>query len=106
MRVLTSGTDRGLFPLASELAWQREAACRGLGIEESRAIFFPTPGKSIDEARTICGRCPVSEQCLSFALTNGCIGVWAGTTERQRFKLRRSQRRAGGIAIGERPLDS
>ncbi len=49
MRVLTAGTDRGLFPLASELAWQRDAACRGLGIEESRAIFFPAPGKSIDD---------------------------------------------------------
>ena len=106
MRVLTAGSERGLFPLESEMAWQREAACRGLGIEESRAIFFPAPGKSIDEARAICGRCPVSEQCLNFALTNGCIGVWAGTTERQRFKLRRNQRRGGGMEMGERPLRS
>jgi len=94
MRVLTSGTDKGLFPLESDMAWQRDAACRGLGVEESRAIFFPPPGRSIDDARAICGPCPVREQCLEFALTNGCIGVWAGTTERQRFKLRRSQRAA------------
>ena len=105
MRVLTSGTDRGLFPLASELAWQRDAACRGLGMEESREIFFPAPGKSIDAARAICGGCPVSEECLNFALTNGCIGVWAGTTERQRFKLRRGQRRSAAMEISEGALD-
>jgi WhiB family transcriptional regulator, redox-sensing transcriptional regulator len=100
MRVLTAGTDRGLFPLASELAWQREAACRGLGVEESRAIFFPAPGKCIDEARAICGACPVREQCLDFALTNGCIGVWGGTTERERSRLRQRNRTSARQLIG------
>lgn len=86
---LSSGTDRGLFPLESELAWQREAACRGLGTEESQAIFFPTKGESIEEARAICRRCPVTSECLAFAVANGCLGVWGGTSERQRRMLRR-----------------
>ena len=64
MRVVPVGVDVGLFPLESELAWQREAACRGLGATESRALFFPTRGESVDEARAICERCPVMDECL------------------------------------------
>ena len=92
VRVVPTGDDRGLFPLESELAWQREAACRGLGVAESRAIFFPAKGESIDQARAICERCPVTQQCLEFAMANGCIGVWGGTSERQRRQLRRIRR--------------
>ncbi|MBV8161486.1 MAG: WhiB family transcriptional regulator [Acidimicrobiia bacterium] len=88
MRLVTSGPDRGIFPLESELAWQRGAACRGLG-EESQAIFFPAKGESTAEARAICERCPVADQCLDFALANHCIGVWGGTSERQRRRMRR-----------------
>src|ERR1051325_6120041 len=84
----------GVFPPASELAWQQAAACRGVGVEESRTIFFPSRGDSIDEARAICRRCPVTEECLDFALANNCIGVWAGTSDRQRRMLRRSARHA------------
>ena len=92
MKVFAPASDRGLFPLASDLDWQRDAACRGLGLGESQAIFFPSRGDSIAEAKAICSECPVTEQCLDFALANGCIGVWGGTTERQRRRLRRSQR--------------
>ena len=92
MRVVPLGIDTGLFPLESELAWQREAECRGLGATESRALFFPTRGESVDEARAICERCPVVDECLDFALKNGCVGVWGGTTERQRRRLRRNRR--------------
>lgn len=102
MRVVATGIEKGLFPLESELAWQREAACRGLSTEESRAIFFPSRGDSIDEARAICQRCPVTEQCLDFALANNCIGVWAGTSDRQRRKLRRGVRLTSGQVAGRR----
>jgi len=96
VKVLPSATDRGLFPLESELAWQREAACRGLSVEESRAIFFPTKGESIDQARTICEHCAVRDECLAFAVTNRCIGVWGGTSERQRRRLRATDRPGTG----------
>ena len=100
MKVLTAGTgtEAGLFPLESELAWKREAACRGLGVVESQAIFFPAPGESINEARAICSRCPVSRECLHFALSNGCIGVWGGTTDNERRRIRRLARSVPGRA--------
>lgn len=91
MRVVPSGTDSGLFPLESELAWQREASCRGLGVTESQAMFFPARGESVEAARAICDGCPVTGECLDFALENHCIGVWGGTTERQRRTLRRER---------------
>jgi WhiB family redox-sensing transcriptional regulator len=102
MKVFASGTERGLFPLESDLAWQRHAACRGLSGEESRAIFFPSRGDSIDEARAICERCPVTQECLDFALANNCIGVWAGTSDRQRRRLRRGVRANGREVVGSR----
>ena len=91
MRGVPSAIDKGLFPLESELAWQREASCRGLGVEESRTIFFPARGESVEVARTICEGCPVAAECLDFALDNHCIGVWGGTTERQRRTMRRER---------------
>ena len=89
----------GLSPPASESVWQQAAACRGLGVEESRTIFFPSRGDSIDEARAICRRCPVTDKCLDFALANNCIGVWAGTSDRQRRLLRRRVRSQAGEVV-------
>lgn len=91
MRVVPSGSDIGLFPLEADLAWQREAACRGLGLGESQTIFFPARGESVEDARAICDGCPVVTECLDFALEHHCIGVWGGTTERQRRQLRRQR---------------
>ena len=50
---LVSGSDIGLFPLETDLAWQREAACRGLGLSESQTMFFPARGESVENARAI-----------------------------------------------------
>jgi WhiB family transcriptional regulator, redox-sensing transcriptional regulator len=102
VRGVPSAIENGLFPLESELAWQREAACRGLGTAESQAIFFPTKGESIKEAKAICGGCPVAAECLEFALTNGCIGVWGGTSERERRRLRVERRPRTPEMLGSR----
>jgi WhiB family transcriptional regulator, redox-sensing transcriptional regulator len=92
VKVLPTGRDTHLFPLESDLEWRRDAACRGLGVAESQAIFFPAKGESIHAARAICHRCPVREPCLDFALTNNCIGVWGGTTGEERRRIRRLAR--------------
>lgn len=44
--------------------WQDDAACLEIG----DYLFFPEKGKSYDEARKICKRCDVREQCLAYAL--------------------------------------
>ena len=81
-------------------AWRGRSACR----DSDPDIFFPIgitgPAlEQIETARRICTACDVNEECLEFALaTNQEAGVWGGTTEEERRKLRKAwlakQRRA------------
>ena len=80
--------------------WRDQAACR----DTNPDLFFPvgTTGpaiEQIEQAKAVCGECPAQSACLEFALvTNQDSGVWGGTSEEERRKLRRawvaSQRRA------------
>jgi WhiB family redox-sensing transcriptional regulator len=59
-------------------------------------MFFPigitgTALEQIETARRICTACTVAHDCLEFALaTNQEAGIWGGTTEEERRKLRKS----------------
>jgi WhiB family redox-sensing transcriptional regulator len=72
--------------------WRKSAACR----DTDPDLFFPvgTTGQAvvqIEAARAVCLACDVREQCLEFALaTNQESGVWGGTSEEERRKLRRA----------------
>lgn len=80
--------------------WRHRAACR----DEDPELFFPvsdatTPVnvQQIGEAKAVCWRCPVKDECLSWALASGQdAGVWGGLTETERRKLKRQ--RAGARA--------
>jgi WhiB family redox-sensing transcriptional regulator len=66
-----------------------DALCREVDAE----LFFDDGG-SVEPARKICARCTVAEPCLNYALTamtsaTDLGGVYAGTTHKQRRKLRR-----------------
>jgi WhiB family redox-sensing transcriptional regulator len=71
--------------------WRDEASCR----DTNPDLFFPigTTGQAlvqIDNAKRVCQACPVQRDCLDFALaTNQDSGVWGGTSEEERRKLRR-----------------
>ncbi|HVF13277.1 MAG TPA: WhiB family transcriptional regulator [Acidimicrobiales bacterium] len=74
--------------------WREQAACR----DADAKLFFTigTTGiaaNQIAAAKAICGRCPVREACLQFAFeTNQEAGVWGGTDEDERRRLRRAWR--------------
>jgi WhiB family redox-sensing transcriptional regulator len=80
--------------------WRELAACR----DTSPDLFFPvgTTGPAIEQiaqAKSVCRTCDAQSACLEFALvTNQDSGVWGGTSEEERRKLRRAwlarQRRA------------
>ncbi|MFI1417376.1 WhiB family transcriptional regulator [Streptomyces sp. NPDC020731] len=80
--------------------WRERATCR----TEDPDLFFPigTSGPALmqtEQAKAVCRRCPVQEQCLEWALDTGqSIGVWGGTseTERRALKRRIAARRAAG----------
>jgi WhiB family redox-sensing transcriptional regulator len=83
--------DEGDCPDVSTLlrrpAWQRRAACRGKGCDP----WFATTREAEDAARAVCEPCPVRRECLSYALSDpGLVGIWAGTDERERRRMRRA----------------
>lgn len=71
--------------------WRHDALCRN----EDPEIWFPvgTSGPAllqVAEAKAICARCPVREQCLNWALVTGQVdGVWGGLSEDERRALKR-----------------
>jgi WhiB family redox-sensing transcriptional regulator len=68
------------------LAWQKKARC----LEVDPEIFFPERGGSSKAARAVCSLCEVRIQCLRYALVNReQFGIWGGTSERERRKLKR-----------------
>lgn len=78
---------------AADYSWRNEALCRDTDPE----LFFPVgnTGDAIDQierARTVCNDCGVRSQCLEFALaTNQDCGVWGGTSEDERRRIRRER---------------
>ncbi|PZS06271.1 MAG: WhiB family transcriptional regulator [Pseudonocardiales bacterium] len=76
--------------------WRHRALCR----DEDPELFFPIgntgPALSqIDAAKAVCRRCPVTEDCLSWALESGQdAGVWGGMSEDERRALKRRRARA------------
>lgn len=73
-----------LEDMASATSWMDWGSC----IEVDPELFFPEKGESPRQAKEICFGCPVRLECLEYALQTDVTGVWGGTTERQRGRLR------------------
>jgi WhiB family redox-sensing transcriptional regulator len=71
---------------------KNQAACRGL-----TDLFYPVYPRNREsvlkekQAIRICGTCPVQKECLKWALEHELHGIWGGTTEHARERMRRSQ---------------
>lgn len=81
-----------VMPEASQnLDWRQRAACRQA---EDPDLFFPISDKGPSvaqeaEAKSICEECGVKGQCLDWALETGQTGIWGGTNEDERRRIRR-----------------
>jgi WhiB family redox-sensing transcriptional regulator len=74
--------------LLQPVEWQSNARCH----EADPEIFFPERGGSSKLARAVCSKCEVKTKCLEYALNNKeQFGIWGGTSERERRKLRRER---------------
>jgi WhiB family redox-sensing transcriptional regulator len=72
--------------------WQDQAACRN----NDDFNFFPARGEDTKSSKQLCSSCEVSKDCLEYAMWSGeNFGIWGGTSERERRKLRQ-QRLADG----------
>jgi WhiB family redox-sensing transcriptional regulator len=73
------------------------AACRDSPTE----TFFPTTGQNPDAARAICASCTVRDECQATAIGEPeLVGVWGGTTEKERKALRPAEVRATRERVG------
>lgn len=70
--------------------WRDDALCAETDPEE----FFPEKGGSNRAAKRICARCPVTAECLEYALEHDeRYGLWGGLSERERRRIRRTANR-------------
>ena len=70
--------------------WMAQGACG----EHDPDLFFPERGVSTREAKEVCRGCDVREECFGYAMGNlTMVGVWGGTSHRERIKLSRSKKR-------------
>lgn len=70
------------------LEWHQQAACRAPDVDPN--WFFPERGERVAEARAVCARCPVVEECRA-AGAREHFGIWGGTSERQRRAMRKTR---------------
>jgi WhiB family redox-sensing transcriptional regulator len=76
--------------LLQPVEWQTHARCAEVDPE----IFFPERGGSSKAARAVCCDCQVKLECLEYALNNKeQFGIWGGTSERERRRLRKVRAR-------------
>lgn len=97
--------------IVTEERWRLDAACRGVNPE----LFF-APGRNDDRGRRLrtlgdmqraqalayCARCPVRDACLDYALRFDELGIWGGTTYRERRRLR-NELAGRGVELHNRP---
>lgn len=67
--------------------WRLRSKCSRLTIADSDKLFF-SKGRTSKKAKEFCKDCPVLSECLALSLTSdNSVGVWAGTSERERRKM-------------------
>lgn len=81
--------DGELARLFHRPRWMERAACRGLPTD----LFFPERGADTSAAKAVCAACPVRDDCYEYAFeSNERHGIWGGTAERERRRIRRQRR--------------
>jgi WhiB family transcriptional regulator, redox-sensing transcriptional regulator len=70
--------------------WLERAACRGRDVE----LFYSLEEEDVRAALAICAVCEVQTECYERAMTGReAFGVWGGTTETERRRIFRRERR-------------
>ena len=78
------------------MSWKEEARCKG---EPLSTFFIVGPLDNVAQAHAnwprineLCGKCPVQQNCLDYALDNYIRqGIWGGKTYQQRRKYRKER---------------
>ncbi|PJN32203.1 WhiB family transcriptional regulator [Streptomyces sp. CB02959] len=85
--ITTNDTPTPTLRGIADHSWQARGQCQSLPAKAIDELFFHAARDraAIDEAKTICGRCPVKKACFDYALDNELRhGIWGGLTETER----------------------
>lgn len=74
-------------PAAVDLSWQARALC----LHQDWHPWFPARGADLRPAQRICAECPVQDACREHGVLFEAFGVWGGTSERERRRIRRAR---------------
>lgn len=80
------------------MTWQSEGACFEESLKRgSSDLFFEDPLEYA--AKRICSTCPVTYDCLTYAVDNDIMeGVWGGMNWKERESWARRRRRLARIS--------
>jgi WhiB family redox-sensing transcriptional regulator len=65
--------------------WQAQANCKSTDND----LFFSDNKKDQQLCKSICSGCPVSGECLEYALVYNMHGSWGGKTQKERSRISR-----------------
>lgn len=92
LAIAAAGTYRPAVKVewgVEEEAWLGDALCKGSDPE----WWHPPRGASLAAQKAVCAECTVRAECLEYAMrTHQTVGVWGGTSERERRRIRQSAR--------------
>ena len=101
-RARRSGSSGGLAEELLGLAGSPWWWFAGLCGQTDPELFFPEKGGSVRAAKAVCAGCPVHAECLEYALAHDeRYGVWGGTSERERRRLKDFGTATGGSPVSE-----
>ncbi len=63
--------------------------CAEMGTSHYFTIGDTAYYENLEQIKALCLRCPMVDPCLHYALHVNVQGLWAGTTETERRRLRR-----------------
>ena len=69
----------------SRPAWMADALCAE---PHPGVTWFPAKGQPTEPAKAVCRRCLCREDCLEYAVVGHEVGVWGGTSDRERTAMR------------------
>ena len=82
------GLDELVMLLNTGLPNMTGAVCAESWVDPD--MFFDETAAGVANAKALCARCPVSDVCLSYAMSVKEQGIWGGYTEKERKQLRRN----------------
>jgi WhiB family transcriptional regulator, redox-sensing transcriptional regulator len=77
--------------MSRETAWIKDAICSQTD-PEVWVSDLPMQPALQRKLKGICNACPVSAECLNYALDNNFIGMWGGTTTSDRRRMNQRNR--------------